>query len=61
MGLWLKQAAHGMDFSEIEESEEAVKLISRNGTFKENTNDSIKIAGYLEMLAESVHKSLVKH
>lgn len=61
MGLWLKQAAHGLDFSEIEESEEAVKSISRSSTFKENTNDPVKIAGYLEMLAESVHKSLVKH
>jgi DNA polymerase IV (DinB-like DNA polymerase) len=61
MGIWLKQAAHGLDFSEIEESEEAVKSISRSSTFKENTNDPIKIAGYLEMLAESVHRSLVKH
>ena len=61
MGLWLKQAAHGLDFSEIEESDEAVKSISRSSTFKENTNDPIKIAGYLEMLADSVHKSLVKH
>jgi DNA polymerase IV (archaeal DinB-like DNA polymerase) len=61
MGLWLKQAAHGLDFSEIEESEEAVKSISRSSTFKEDTNDPIKIAGYLDMLAESVHKSLVKH
>jgi DNA polymerase IV (DinB-like DNA polymerase) len=60
-GLWLRQAAHGLDFSEIEESDEAVKSISRRSTFKENTNDPIKIARYLEMLAESVHKSLVKH
>jgi len=57
----LKQAAHGLDFSEIEESDEAVKSISRSSTFKEDTNDPIKIAGYLEMLAESVHKSLFKH
>jgi DNA polymerase IV (archaeal DinB-like DNA polymerase) len=42
VGLWLKQAAHGLDFSEIEESEEAVKSISRSSTFKENTNDPIK-------------------
>ena len=42
MGLWLKQAAYGLDFSEIEESEEAVKSISRSSTFKENTNDPIK-------------------
>jgi DNA polymerase IV (DinB-like DNA polymerase) len=61
MGLWLKKAAHGLDLSEVEESEEAVKSISRSSTFKEDTNDPIKIAGYLEMLAESVHKSLVKH
>ena len=61
MGIWLKQAAHGLDFSEIEKNEEAVKSISRSSTFKENTKDPIKIAGYLEMLAESLHKSLVKH
>jgi len=56
-----KQAAHGLDLSEVEESEEAVKSISRSTTFKEDTNDPIKIAGYLEMLAESVHKSLINH
>ncbi|AAM04406.1 DNA polymerase Y family protein [Methanosarcina acetivorans] len=61
MGLRLKQAAHGLDFSEIEESGEAIKSIIWSSTFKENTNDPIKIAGYLEMLAESVHKSLFKH
>jgi DNA polymerase IV (archaeal DinB-like DNA polymerase) len=61
MGLWLKQASHGLDLSEVQESEEAVKSISRSTTFKEDTNDPIKIAGYLEMLAESVHKSLIKH
>ncbi|MGB9939065.1 hypothetical protein [Methanosarcina sp.] len=44
MGLWLKQAALGLDFSEIGESEEAVKSISWSSTtFKENTNDPIKI------------------
>jgi DNA polymerase IV (DinB-like DNA polymerase) len=47
MGLWLKKAAHGLDLSEVEESDEAVKSISRSSTFKENTNDPIKIAGYL--------------
>jgi DNA polymerase IV (archaeal DinB-like DNA polymerase) len=61
MGLWLKQAAHGLDFSEIQESEEAVKSISRSNTFQENTSDPVKIAGYLEILVESVHRSLVKH
>jgi len=61
MGLWLKQAAHGLHFSEIEESEEAVKSISRSNTFQKNTSDPVKIAGYLEILVESVHRSLVKH
>ena len=61
MGLWMKRASHGIDLSEVEGSEEAVKSISRSTTFKEDTNDPIKIAGYLEMLADSVHKSLVKH
>ena len=61
MGLWLKQASHGIDLSHVEESDEAVKSISRSSTFKEDTNDPIKLTGYLEMLVESVHKSLVKH
>jgi DNA polymerase IV (archaeal DinB-like DNA polymerase) len=61
MGLWMKQVAQDLDLSEVEESEEAVKSMSRISTFKGNTNDPIKIAVYLEMLAESMHKSLVKH
>jgi len=39
MGLWMKQVAHGLDFSEVKEWEEAAKLISRSGTFKEDLND----------------------
>ena len=61
MGLWLKQAAHGLDLSDVKESDEAYKTISRSSTFKEDTNDPVKIAGYLEILADSVHKALVKH
>jgi DNA polymerase IV (DinB-like DNA polymerase) len=61
MGLWMKQVAHGLDLSEVKESDEAYKSISRSSTFKEDTNDPIKIAGYLDMLVESVHKSLLKH
>jgi DNA polymerase IV (archaeal DinB-like DNA polymerase) len=61
MGLWLKQAAYGLDLSEVKETEEAYKSISRSSTLKEDTNNPIKITGYLELLAESVHKSLVKH
>lgn len=60
MGLWMKQAAHGLDFSEVKEWEEAVKSISRSGTFEEDTNDPVKIAGFLELLAESVHRALMK-
>ena len=60
MGLWMKQVAHGLDFSEVKEWEEAVKSISRSGTFEEDTNDPVKIAGSLEMLAESVHRALIK-
>ncbi|HWQ49577.1 MAG TPA: hypothetical protein VN414_11660 [Methanosarcina sp.] len=37
MGLWMKQVAHGLDFSEVKEWEEAVKSISRSGTFEEDT------------------------
>lgn len=60
MGLWMKQAAHGLDFSEVKEWEEAVKSISRSGTFEEDTNDPVKIAGFLELLAESVHRALLR-
>jgi len=60
MGLWMKQVAHGLDFSEVKEWEEAVKSISRSGTFAEDTNDPIKIAGFLELLAESVHRALLR-
>ena len=45
----------------FEENDEAFKSISRSTTFKEDTNDPIKISGYLDILAESVHKSLIKH
>jgi Nucleotidyltransferase/DNA polymerase involved in DNA repair len=34
MGLWMKPVAYGLDFSEVEESEEAIKLISWSRTFK---------------------------
>lgn len=60
MGLWMKQVAHGLDFSEVKEWEEAVKSISRSGTFEEDTNDPVKIAGFLELLAESVHRALLR-
>lgn len=60
MGLWMKQASHGLDFSEVKECEEAVKSISRSGTFAESTNDPVKIAGFLELLAESVHGALLR-
>ncbi len=60
MGLWMKQVAYGLDFSEVKEWEEAVKSISRSGTFEEDTNDPVKIAGFLEMLAESVHRALLR-
>ncbi len=60
MGLWMKQVAHGLDFSEVKGCEETVKSISRSGTFEEDTNDPVKIAGSLKMLAESVHRVLLK-
>ena len=49
MGLWMKQVANGLDFSEVKEWDEAVKSISRSRTFEEDTNDPVKIAGYLEI------------
>jgi DNA polymerase IV (DinB-like DNA polymerase) len=60
MGLRMKQMANGLDFEEVRERE-GVKSISRHGTFEEDTNDPVKITGSLEMLAESVHDSLMKH
>ena len=61
MGLWMKQVAYGLDFSEVKGWEEAVKSMSRSGTFEEDTNDPVKIAGSLDMLAESVHRALLRH
>jgi hypothetical protein len=52
----MKQVANELDFSEVKEWEE-VKLISRSGTFKEDTNATVIIAGFLEMLAESFHRA----
>ncbi len=60
MGLWMKQVANGLDFEEVRERE-GVKSISRHETFEEDTSDPVKITGFLEMLAESVHDSLMKH
>jgi DNA polymerase IV (archaeal DinB-like DNA polymerase) len=60
IGLWMKQVANGLDFSEVKEWEEAVKSISRSGTFAEDTNDPVKITGFLELLAESVHRALLR-
>ena len=60
MGLRMKQMANGLDFGEVREKE-GVKSISRHGTFEEDTNDPLKITGSLDMLAESVHSSLLKH
>jgi DNA polymerase IV (DinB-like DNA polymerase) len=60
MGLWLKQVANGQDQSEVKEWDAAVKSISRSRTFGDDTNDPIKIAGYMELLAESVHRALMK-
>jgi DNA polymerase IV (DinB-like DNA polymerase) len=60
MGLRMKQLANGLDFGEVREKE-GVKSISRHGTFNEDTNDPVKITGSLDMLAESVHSSLLKH
>jgi DNA polymerase IV (archaeal DinB-like DNA polymerase) len=61
MGLWLKQVANGNDCSEVKEWDEPIKSISRSRTFGADTNDPVKIAGYLELLAESVHRALIKY
>ncbi|MGB9927688.1 MAG: DNA polymerase IV [Methanosarcina sp.] len=59
IGLRMKQMANGLDFEEVQEKE-AVKSISRHGTFEEDTSDLSKITGTLDMLIESVHNSLLK-
>ena len=59
MGLRMKQMANGLDFGEVKDREGA-KSISRHGTFEEDTNDPVKIEGTLNILAESVHSSLIK-
>ena len=60
MGLRMKQLANGLDFGEVREKE-SVKSISRHGTFAEDTSDPVKIIGSLDLLAESVHRSLLKN
>ena len=60
MGLRMKQMANGLDFGDVQERE-SIKSISRHGTFEEDTNDPVKIVESLEMLAGSVHSSLMKH
>ena len=56
----MKQVANGLDFGEVKEKG-SVKSISRHGTFEEDTDDLVKIKMVLEMLAGSVHSSLIKH
>lgn len=60
IGFRMKQLANGLDFGEIRENE-SLKSISRHGTFAEDTNDPVKITNSLDLLAESVHSSLLKH
>lgn len=60
MGLRMKQLANGLDFEEVRENK-SIKSISRHGTFAEDTNDPVKIIGSLNLLIESVHRSLLKH
>jgi len=60
MGVHMKQMANGLDFEEIRERER-VNSISRHATFDEDTKDPVKIQGTLDILAESVHSSLLKH
>ncbi|AKB57102.1 DNA polymerase IV [Methanosarcina barkeri 227] len=60
IGLRMKQLANGLDFREVREKE-SVKSISRHGTFAEDTSDPVKITGSLDLLAESVHSSLLKN
>jgi len=55
-----KQVANGNDYSEVKEWDATVKSISRSRTFGEDTNDPVKIAGYMELLAETVHRALIK-
>ena len=60
MGFRMKQMANGLDFEDVREKE-GVKSISRHGTFEEDTNDPVKIGKTLDILAQSVHDSTLKH
>jgi DNA polymerase IV (archaeal DinB-like DNA polymerase) len=55
-----KQVANGNDYSEVKEWDAAVKSISTSRTFGDDTNDPVKIADYMELLAENVHRALIK-
>lgn len=54
MGLYLHEAANGIDDSEVEENYE-VKSISRNTTFDEDTRDEATIFAAIDEMLEDAH------
>jgi len=59
MGRQLHLSAQGIDRSEIQERWE-IKSMSRDTTFEEDTSDTTIILKTLNVLAEDVHKQLIK-
>lgn len=57
MGLYLHQAANGIDNSEVEESYE-IKSINRNTTFDDDTKDEAIIFAAIDEMLEDAHNYL---
>lgn len=57
MGIYLHEAANGIDNSEVEENYE-IKSISRNTTFDEDTKDETTIFAALDEMLEDAHSYL---
>ncbi len=57
IGLYLKEAANGIDDSEVEENYE-IKSINRNTTFDEDTKDEAFILAAIDEMLEDAHNHL---
>ena len=60
MGLYLHEAANGIDKSEVEENHE-VKSINRNTTFDEDTLDGALIFTVIDEMLEDAHAAMAGH
>ncbi|MBI2144457.1 DNA polymerase IV [Candidatus Woesearchaeota archaeon] len=59
-GIYLHEAANGMDNSEVEENYE-MKSISRNLTFEEDTKDELLIFAAVDEMTEDARSSLMQN